>query len=114
MSEDTKIPLHRQHCLADSQLSALTPAASHTLLEQLDGWQINGEGQLYKPLRFDNYYQTTAFINAVVWLAHRHDHHPEICFGYRDAQLILSTHAVSGLSVNDFILAAHIDRLSQV
>ena len=82
------------------------------LLGQLTDWQWDPQqAQIHTSLRFDNYYHTSAFVNALVWLAHREDHHPEICFGYRECRISLTTHAVQGLSLNDFILAAHIDGL---
>lgn len=61
--------------------------------------------------KFKNYYQTTAFINAVAWIAHTQDHHPDIGFGYNSCEITYSTHAIGGLSENDFICAAKIDRL---
>lgn len=61
---------------------------------------------------FRNYYHTTAFINAVVYLAHREDHHPDISFGYKTCTITWSTHAIDGLSENDFICAAKVDALS--
>lgn len=61
--------------------------------------------------KFDDYYHTQAFVNAVAYIAHREDHHPDITFGYNKAEIVLTTHAIGGLSDNDFISAAKIDRL---
>lgn len=61
--------------------------------------------------KFKNYYHTQAFINAVAWIAHREDHHPDIAFGYNKARVSYSTHAIGGLSENDFISAAKVDAL---
>ena len=52
-----------------------------------------------------------AFVNAVAYIAHRESHHPEITFGYNNCRIELITHAISGLSENDFISAAKIDAL---
>jgi 4a-hydroxytetrahydrobiopterin dehydratase len=106
-------PLSQQHCRRPADwLSRLDKDEIPSLLGQLDGWAVDeAQQRLSKTLGFDNYYQTSAFVNAVVWLAHREDHHPEIHFGYRNCRIELSTHAVDGLSMNDFILAARIDRL---
>ena len=61
--------------------------------------------------RFDNYYQTIAFVNALAWVAHTEDHHPDLEVGYNRCRVRYSTHAVGGLSTNDFICAAKIDAL---
>lgn len=60
---------------------------------------------------FKNYYHTLAFVNAVAWIAHQEDHHPELSFGYKQCRVRYTTHAVGGLSENDFICAAKVDRL---
>jgi 4a-hydroxytetrahydrobiopterin dehydratase len=52
-----------------------------------------------------------AFVNAMAWIAHQQDHHPDFCSGYRHCEITYSTHAIGGLSINDFICAARIDRL---
>lgn len=82
-------------------------------LIMIDGtWKVENEGkQITRSFRFDNYYQTTAFVNAVAWIAHGEDHHPDITFGYNKATVIYSTHSVGGLSENDFICAAKVDAL---
>lgn len=61
--------------------------------------------------RFRNYYETQAFVNAVAWIAHREDHHPDISFTYNRATVSYSTHAIGGLSENDFICAAKVNAL---
>ena len=88
----------------------LTAEQAATLLHQLDGWQINGQ-QLEKRYSFKNYYQTMAFVNALAWVSHREDHHPdlEVCWGH--CVVRYSTHAIGGLSENDFICAAKADAL---
>ena len=53
-----------------------------------------------------------AFVNAVAWIAHREDHHPDVAFGYDRCTLRFATHAVGGLSLNDFICAAKVDALN--
>ncbi len=81
-------------------------------LSQLPGWDVSLDYKtLSKTFSFKNYYQVMAFINAVAWLAHREDHHPEICFGYNEARITLTTHAANGITLNDLILAAKIDQL---
>ncbi len=88
----------------------LDPATVISLLAVLPGWQEQ-DGEIVKTFSFKNYYQTTAFVNAVAWLAQREDHHPEITFGYKTCTVRYSTHSIGGLSENDFICAAKIDAL---
>ena len=82
-------------------------------LAMIDGdWCVGNEGtKISRHFKFDNYYQTTAFVNAVAWIAHKEDHHPDISFGYNQATVDYSTHAIGGLSENDFISAAKVDGL---
>ncbi|MBC53465.1 MAG: 4a-hydroxytetrahydrobiopterin dehydratase [Gammaproteobacteria bacterium] len=75
-------------------------------------WHVENEGkQISRTFKFDDYYQTSAFVNAVVWIAHGEDHHPDITFGYNKATVAFSTHNIGGLSENDFISAAKVDTL---
>ncbi len=79
-------------------------------LSQVDGWKQKGDA-IEKTFEFKNYYQTTAFVNAVAWIAHQEDHHPDIEFGYKACTVRFSTHAIDGLSDNDFICAAKVNAL---
>lgn len=85
--------------------------ASQKLASLSEHWQLDGDSAIAGHFKFKNYYETQAFVNAVAYIAHREDHHPDITFGYNSAQIILTTHAIGGLSDNDFISAARIDRL---
>jgi len=80
------------------------------LLKQLNGW-VQQDMAIGKLFEFKNYYQTMAFVNAVAWLSHREDHHPDLSVEYNRCLVNYSTHAVNGLSENDFICAAKVDRL---
>ncbi len=88
----------------------LSNEAAQTLLKELDGWQID-QGMLTKTFKFKNYYESTAFVNATAWISHREDHHPDIALGYNTCTVSYITHAIGGLSDNDFICAAKIDAL---
>ncbi len=90
--------------------AALTQTEVDSLMVQLEGWQQQG-GQIAKAYRFKNYYQTIAFVNAVAWMAHREDHHPDLAVGYNSCRVEYMTHAIQGLSENDFICAAKVDAL---
>ena len=86
---------------------------ANTLLKQLDGW-MQYDTLIGKTYEFKNYYQTMAFVNAVAWLSHREDHHPEMTVGYNKCHVEYTTHAISGLSENDFICAAKVDALLKI
>lgn len=88
----------------------LTQAEAKELLKQLEGWTL-GEKTLTKTFEFKNYYQVMAFVNAVAWMTHREDHHPDMSVGYNQCRVEYSTHAIGGLSENDFICAAKVDAL---
>jgi len=91
-----------------------TPALNQTeitvLLAQLDGWEQNGV-LIAKTYPFKDHYQAMAFVNAVAWISHRENHHPDIHLGYNQCHVEYTTHALNGLSENDFICAAKIDAL---
>lgn len=75
-------------------------------------WAFTADGkQLVATFQFKNYYHTTAFVNAAVYVAHREDHHPDISFGYKTVSMTWWTHTADGLTENDFICAAKIDLL---
>ena len=97
---------HQDTALADADIAALLPA--------LDGWALQ-DGRLVKAYPFKNYYRTMAFVNAVAWLSHAEDHHPELTIGYNRCLVSYSTHSVNGgqggLSENDFICAAKAEQL---
>ena len=87
-----------------------SPEQAKELLKQLKGWIIQ-EGKLVKVYPFPNYYQTMAFVNALAWISHREDHHPDLEVGYNKCRVQYATHAIGGLSENDFICAAKCDAL---
>ncbi len=100
----------------------LAPLEIERLLQELPGWELsNGstgtEGssgsssEISKVYAFKNYYETMAFVNASAWISHRENHHPDLEVGYQECRVRYSTHAIGGLSENDFICAAKLDRL---
>jgi 4a-hydroxytetrahydrobiopterin dehydratase len=91
----------------------LSPTRVQALLTGLHpDWASNADSrEISRTFRFGNYYQTMAFVNALAWIAHAEDHHPDIEVGYNRCHVRYSTHAIGGLSENDFICAARIDAL---
>lgn len=76
-------------------------------------WSVDSaQNYISRDFKFKNYYETMAFVNAVAWIAHQEDHHPEITVTYNSCNINYSTHSVGGLSRNDFICAAKIDALT--
>ncbi|HEY9584847.1 MAG TPA: 4a-hydroxytetrahydrobiopterin dehydratase [Candidatus Paceibacterota bacterium] len=83
------------------------------LLKELSGWKISGDFKnINKFWKFKDFKSAFAFAGKVADLAEEEGHHPEITVGWGKVKIELTTHAVSGLSENDFILAAKIDRLN--
>ena len=76
-------------------------------MPQLPGWELAEEGRaLLRTFAFKDYHHTLAFVNALAWIAHREDHHPDLGVHYDRCLVRWSTHDVGGLSENDFICAA--------
>ena len=90
---------------------ALTAIEIEANLAQHPGWQLHA-GALEKTYRFANYHETMAFVNAVAFIAHAQDHHPDLSVHYDRCVVRWSTHDVGGLSENDFICAAKADALA--
>jgi 4a-hydroxytetrahydrobiopterin dehydratase len=88
-------------------------AQARELLGQLHAdWTLADDSKaISRTFRFKNYYQTLAFVNALAWIAHNEDHHPDLEVGYNRCMVRFSTHTVGGLSENDFICAARVDGL---
>ena len=81
-------------------------------LDQLKGgWEVEGEKEIQKKFNFKSFRESIDFVNRVANLAEEENHHPDIHIRYRNVTLDLSTHAIGGLSENDFILASKIDLL---
>lgn len=97
-------------CEGGARAPALSQDEISALSKQLDGWELH-ERLIGKTFEFKDFYQTMAFVNAVAWISHRENHHPDLSVGYRKCRLEYSTHAINGLSENDFICAAKVDAL---
>jgi 4a-hydroxytetrahydrobiopterin dehydratase len=95
--------------------AALARAEAERLLGEIPGWELDETGgELTRTFRFGNYYETLAFVNALAWIVHREDHHPDLEVGYNRCRVRFRTHSVKGLSENDFICAAKISALHNV
>lgn len=93
---------------------ALTATQIVTKLAQLEGWNLRGEGPnvaIEKTYQFANYYETIAFVNALAFVSHVSDHHPELTVRYNSCVVRFNTHDVHGISDTDFQCATAADTL---
>ena len=108
--------LDQKHCLpCEGTTKPLDSSSIQPLLKQLAAnWQVSQDNTtIHKDFRFKNYYQTMAFVNAIAWIAHNENHHPDLEVGYNHCLVRYSTHAIGGLSENDFICAKKIDGIKE-
>jgi 4a-hydroxytetrahydrobiopterin dehydratase len=86
--------------------------------KKVDGWDILKNNKdiyfLEKNFKFENFEKSQNFVNEVGKISEEEGHHPDICFGWGYAKINITTHAIEGLSENDFILAAKIDQITNV
>ena len=92
--------------------TALSEADLATSLAAVAGWSQDGR-RIVKTFDFHDYYETLAFINAIAYVIHAEDHHPELTVTYNRCVVKFDTHSVNGgkggISLNDFICAAKVD-----
>ena len=106
--------LARKKCVpCEGGVDPLAAEQIGPLLKGLPGWALDG-GMIAKTFQFRNYFETMAFVNAAAWISHREDHHPDMMVGYSQCRVSYVTHAIKGLSQNDFICAAKLDALFEL
>jgi 4a-hydroxytetrahydrobiopterin dehydratase len=85
---------------------------ARALADEIPDWTVAADARaLSRTFRFASYYEAMAFVNAVAWIAHGEDHHPDLEIFYDRVIVRYTTHAIDGLSENDFICAAKVDAL---
>jgi 4a-hydroxytetrahydrobiopterin dehydratase len=91
----------------------LTRVAAEEVLLRLDeGWQLSADAtHIQREFRFKDFFRTMSFVNAVAHVSNIEDHHPDLEVGYGYCRVRFMTHAIRGLSENDFICAAKVDAL---
>ncbi|MGC8553531.1 MAG: 4a-hydroxytetrahydrobiopterin dehydratase [Phycisphaerae bacterium] len=97
----------------DGGTKPMTPQQIKKMLALLPDWRVDN-GELVREFEFLNFYQTMDFVNAVAWMANMENHHPDLEVGYSRCRIRWSTHAISGLSQNDFICAAKINAMLEL
>ena len=106
--------LSEQRCQpCEGGIQPHSPAKSREIMQQLNSaWTLSSDGKkIRREFKFKNFYRTMSFVNAVAHIANSEDHHPDLEVGYGNCSIVFTTHAIGGLSDNDFICAAKIDLL---
>ena len=111
--------LLKKKCLpCEGEIIPFDISEIHKYQKKVDGWEINKSERkiffLYKKFIFKNFSESQKFISDVSKVSEKENHHPDITFGWGYAEIKITTHAIEGLSENDFILAAKIDQIINV
>jgi 4a-hydroxytetrahydrobiopterin dehydratase len=94
-------------------VTPLSRVAAEEVLQRLDeNWQLSVDAtSILREFHFKDFFRTMSFVNALAHVANIEDHHPDLEVGYNYCRVRFTTHAIGGLSENDFICAAKIDQL---
>lgn len=105
--------LTERHCVpCEGGVDAMGEAEARKLLADLPGWELSDDATMIeRKFEFRGFYRTMAFINAMAWIVNNENHHPDFAAGYNYCRVGFTTHAIGGLSENDFICAAKISAL---
>ncbi len=106
--------LAEKHCVpCEGGVKPLIREEAERYLKKLaPDWQLGADGkQIYKDFKFKGFNGTLGFVNAIAWIANQQGHHPDLEVGYGHCLVRYTTHAIGGLSENDFICAAKVDKL---
>lgn len=107
------VDFDKQKCVpCEGGLEPLSKEKSESFITKLDkNWILANDGKsIEKTFTRKNHYELSSLINLIIYISHAEDHHPEITFGYNTAKVRYFTYAIDGLSENDFICAAKIDK----
>jgi 4a-hydroxytetrahydrobiopterin dehydratase len=107
--------LAERRCVpCEGGVAPLTRVAAEEVLQRLDeGWQLSVDGSsIQREFRFIDFYRTMSFVNALAHIANVEDHHPDLELGWGYCRVRFTTHALRGLSENDFICAAKLDAIA--
>jgi len=103
--------LRERHCEPLSGSDALADAAIGAQLAELPNWR-HLDGALQATYAFADWWETVAFVNALAWMVHRQDHHPDLAVSYNRCTVRWNTHSAGGVTLNDFICAARTDAIA--
>jgi len=114
MSESSHCRLTAKHCVpCEGGVPKIELSSANAMLKEIPGWELSSDGNLLRrSWTVKNFVAGMEFLNQVADIAEQEQHHPDVHLtGYRNVKIELTTHAISGLSENDFILAAKINEL---
>ena len=111
--------LLKKKCVpCEGGVSSLDISEIHKYQKKIDGWEVvKNKNEIYlleKSFKFKDFLESQNFVNEVGKISESEGHHPDIMFGWGYAKINITTHAIEGLSENDFILAAKIDKIINV
>lgn len=109
----TACELTEKHCVpCEGGVDPIERDEAERLLSELPGWTLNDDATLItRRFEFKGFYKTISFINAMAWVVNQENHHPDFSAGYNYCDVGFTTHAIDGLSENDFICAAKVSAL---
>jgi 4a-hydroxytetrahydrobiopterin dehydratase len=110
---NTVCDLTDRHCKpCEGGVAPMTREEAQATMDQIPGWKLSEDATtISQRFEFKGFYKTMAFINAMAWIANAENHHPDFSAGYNFCKVNFTTHAIDGLSENDFICAAKINDL---
>lgn len=107
-------PLAERHCVpCDGGTPTLGEEEIAPLLAELPGWKLDAEGKLARTYAFDGFMPGVRLVNRIAEVAESEGHHPDLMLSWGSLEVRVITHAVGGLTENDFVLAAKIERLAR-
>jgi 4a-hydroxytetrahydrobiopterin dehydratase len=117
MNQAAAQALNERHCKpCEGGVAPLSSAEAQAAMAQLSGeWRLIEDGKaIRREFGFRDFYRTMSFVNALAHIANIEDHHPDLELGYNYCRVRYATHAIGGLSENDLICAAKIDRIDGI
>ena len=105
--------LTNKHCVpCEGGVDSIDRETAEQMLADIPGWELSDDGKMIsRRFEFKGFLGTMSFINAMAWLVNRENHHPDFSAGYNYCLVGFTTHAIDGLSENDFICAARVNAL---
>ena len=109
----TTCNLTEKHCVpCEGGVPKMEREEAEKMLAEIPGWELADDAlSIKRRFEFKGFYRCMAFINAMAWVANSEDHHPDFSAGYNYCEVTFTTHAIDGLSENDFICAAKLNAL---
>jgi len=110
---NTSCELGDRHCKpCEGGVDPMSRQDAEATMAEVSGWKLSRDGKsIQRRFEFKDFYKCMSFINAMAWIANIEDHHPDFSAGYNYCAVTFTTHAIDGLSENDFICAAKVNAL---